>query len=1321
MAKGSGLTAIQVNNKAHFKIYPTAQQSLDPGEVTILIRGPKDTYGMAVLPPILGKAQMIRQKLLGLQSKQTYTENVLPLTHGATYLRNYGKNDMNKTYYIPKTQYDIEIEVDSRTDHAKISYVVKLEGKYLVSITSRGQNIVGSPFTVTASDNILTLLEKDSFQLEDGEEIDIVDVQTDRKVVLRIVDFVTEKMLLRENGTLEKISDDEAKKLMTTDKNNEIPNFDSETCTEIVKNFDIKPVRSDKFNKAAWKILAMYRVCKIFNDLIIQKKMKLKKERLASCIRPRSQQDIPDIVNSTFSETNVNSFVMSEMREKFIVPERISVSLTAEKSKTLYDPKATENIEEVESTCINMPMESTRLNTPDSLELQDTSTEEQEDTITFDRIAPSTVNNPFLNEMFEENYAATHNFGTFVASEYETNNSQNEETRDSSITIMIDPNLTPSPKIGSPSSPVNKNPFIETNITELERPKTPVYKIISGETVNRDGSVFINPKPELVTEEELGNEFVNPFFMHQFQTSHFSEPPVTDFIIGAPVSLPPIIRTATPEPEMKSLIITENEHTETDKNSDCEENVATESIYSTPVHNNLTIPNDTKRANATVSSTFHSLESNLTETVGHSNASTTSDSQFEPDQSDSDRNVTPKKDMWDSAYVSIDDNNSSPDTNNNENNTLCELISKPKLSPGDENTGLKQEEISNMGPAEREIWQTCSELKTGTSKPGEEGKSFRWEIKRPIFTPIIEESDRSISSGTKDMPRTEICTKPGETDSVSVAFAELNDMYQEYFPDSETNSTSIANEDNQLHSMEVEYVTLRKDSSVNSASEESDVKRHEAEQEGKISEVQANVTESISVSQPLRREQNISEYHKDKNIETQFGEKRYSNIVLEKKKYWDERIREIEAKSQETIILPKKQRTSSKQLKHDSLSKRKGKQMIKNFLSSGDYSQVININQNEDKDPPSKSQEYASEDGNIEPLKSNEKLVEKWKKYWDDKLEVDQTQIVNEVRRVNSPKSQIVTSTPQPTKIEQNKTVIKINTSLDANEDKQLSDTQSAPIKQELPEEVFKAFETSPKRFFGTSRKHILNKIDTFLGKPADVESSTSDEIGMCHESGLVSSRISLFHNMSNTEDLQCARRKSQSLHNIYQRKESEKNTKSIEDSNVEQINDAKFKTRVEPTCHVEAINANITATNNLKAKRLRITENSYHETFDEADDEKPVQLSKPQKPYEYIPKNINEVNDRSHSNLPKVEILRKKSFSKSEMDIFNKVPIDTSDDLDKYKSYDELPKINVKSFISLYESVSKTTEKPKPAKRVYRTSSADAPTRSNSITSGTL
>lgn len=1328
-AKGSGLLAVQINNKAHFKIYPTAQQCLDPGDVTILIRGPKDTYGMAVLPPIFGKAQLIRHKLLGLQSKQSYTENVLPITQGATYLRSYGKNDMNKTYYIPKSQYDIEIDVDKKSDHVKISYTVKLEGKYLVSITSRGHSIVGSPFSVTASNDIINILEKDNFCLEDGEEIDIVDVHTDRKVVLRIVDFVTEKMLLNENGTLEKISDDEANHLMMIDKGEGIQNFNSEVSDKIESTECEKSTKHQRFKKATYKIIIMGKVCKVFNNLIKDKQVILKHERIDTGIFTRNQQDIPDIVNSTLTETAVSPFVMPECREKFIVPQSLSVSLKAEISKSCCDDMI-ESTSDYGNVLIHIPMEKSRINTPDSLEIKNSSPDQLDYNIADGSVPPITGNNPFLNEMFEENYVAANNFGTFVASEYETNNSQNEETRGSSITIIIDPNVTPSPVEATSPSPINNNPFIAPNMLDFERPKTPVLKIISGEKVNRDESVFIDPEAKLIPEEELCNEFVNPFFMHQFESSHFDHVPTADFIIGAPVSLPPIIRAASPEPEMKSLIMTESDNENpsrerSKKYSDHE--------YLAPLLNNPNTSTD-KKGNSSISSTFHSLEFSLSETIDNSNASTTSDSQFDPDQSDSDRNVTPRRDIWDSAYVSIDDANSSPDNNNNENINLYETFGKQK-STSDEIVVLKQDEISNMGPAEREIWQTCNDLKCDASKVQEDVRQFKWEIKRPTFTPIIEESDRSISSGTKEVHKSEITMKSSETDTVSVAFAELNDMYQEYFPNSETRNSPFADEDNTLHSMEVEYITQTKGMSVDSASEISDVKRHDEELEGTISEVQANATESVSVSQTLHNEHDHLKIENENKIETQFGETHCSNIVLEKKKYWDERIRELEAKSQVSTMIPKKRRNSSKQLKHDSLSKRKGKQMVKNFLSTGDYSQVKDANQDIDKSPPYKRQEL--EDNQNDSEKINDiKIVKQWKKFWDEKLESDQIQIEAEALKTRSPKKNIISQISTNHKENQTVVKVKIRDNKDSNEhNKEPGNNDQGSSKQELPEEIFKAFETSPKRFFGTSRKQIMNKIDTFLGKPTEINSSTTD-ISMCHESGLVSSRISLFHNISNTEELPWTRKKCQSLQNISQRRDGEQKrtlidySQSVEETEAcnngrkdlvikyPEVNEV-IKYPEVNNRKAEAINTNVTEVTDLKTKRSRMMQNAYHKTLDETICEKQFKQTSRQIQNEYIKRiNKDEISSIQYS-MPKVDSLRKKSFSKSEMDIFNKVATDTGDTLDKYKSCDELPKINVKSFISLYESVSKTTERPKPSKRVFRTSSTDSQkTQSNSITS---
>lgn len=1281
VAKGSGLTVAQINHKMSFKVYPTSQQALDPGEVTILIKGPKDSYGMTVLHPVLGKAQKIRQKLLGLNSKQTFTENALPITQGAMYLRAYGKNDMNKTYFIPKVKYDIEIEVEKRLDHTKIWYTVTLEGRYEISITSRGLSIVGSPFAVTATQNIIGILERENFSLEDGEEIDIVDVKTDRKVVLRIVDFVTEKMLLRENGTLEKISEAEAKTLMTTNLENE------RSCS--VTEIDDHNYRSHKFNEVAQRILKMNRVCKVFNNVMEYKRTQsAQKEKQSEREKPfickRSQTDIPDIVNSTLCDTGINPFILSE--DKFIVPENISVSIRTEKAQH-YQTEAV--IRSAEDMTSNERVNSIRSNSPDSLEEKlSVEDEAEDDNISVDRLTPLSSNNPFLSEECED-FAVEKKLGTFVKSEYETNNSQNEETRDSAIKIIID-NNTP--------SPIETNPFIHTDVRLLDRPKTPVYKIITGELSNRADSPYLDPKNELLTDDMLSNEFVNPFFTHQFQsTSSFDKLPTTDFIIGAPVSLPPTLNVPSPEPGMMQVTCgknaTENYKTLEDKherNQSMEEDI-TPSVFSTP----LQTKNDKSKDQSTLLfSSFHSLDSDVTDTIDISNASTSSENQFEPyrvESIQSNREFSPRKDLWDSAYVSIDDSNSSPDNNNNENNGVSEVFSS-----SDETYNLREDELSKMGPAERELWTTCAALNE-TNKIHEEVKPYRWELKRPMFTPIIEESDRSISSGIN------MSLKSNEVDSVTVAFAEINDIYQEYFPNSEKGS-SITSENN-IHTTEVEQIETD-DTGVESASETIlDVMRHEIGKEGKISEVQANVTESDSVSQTLRDDTNEKAHIMQSNIDIiQFGDKSYNNIVLEKKKYWDEKIRLIEAKTEESTKHLKRRRIPGKQFKHDSLSKRKGKQIIKNLLHAGEQ-QVKLTRQNS----LSKSEEILAPVLDETHLRAEEKLVDKWRKFWDEKLETEHEDVQNVLSILNSPINTTITSEQTHRFSEGN-----------------LNQKNPVAVKQELPEEeVFKAFETSPKRFFGTSRKRILNKIDTFLGNPiSTVESVTIDQNKVIPDSGLVSSRISLFHSMSNTEPLPEIRSKSVSLHNIHMRKDSESSINSAERSDTEQNNQQKSENAETENKVMKMIteislekDSNAIA---LKEKRARMTQKSFNTSFNEVVNTKSNEGT--DSSYTRI---LHKPKGEYHAHIEKYKkspiALRKTSISKSEMDIFNKVPIDVDDGLDKHKSYDELPKINVKSFISLYENVSKSSVEQKPVKKVYRPSSTDSQTFSPpiSITSG--
>ncbi|KAI8420739.1 hypothetical protein MSG28_007962 [Choristoneura fumiferana] len=1294
VARGSGLTAAQIHNKVYFKIYPTAQQCIDPGEITILIKGPKDTYGMTVLPPIFGKAQLIRQKLLGLQSKPSFTENALPITQGAAYLRSYGKNDMNKTYYIPKEHYDIIIEVDSRPDHSRVGYTVNCEGRHEISITSRGQNIVGSPFTVTASHNIIDILERESFCLEDGEEIDIVDVKSDKKVVLRIVDFVTEKMLLQENGSLEKISEDEAKILMATeDIQNTYESIDTQSNNSSFTSLE-EPLSPQRFNTTAQKILKMNRVCKMFNNIMAEKQ--LLGEQKKPLDKQKSQQIIPDIVNSTFSECNANRYILSDNRDTFIIPENISVSLRTEKPKTSFKEVGDTKLKDHVRYSV-FPIPSKDCQKRKTVHETDIIKKLDEDIVS----VVSSSSNPFLNDMYEQNYVTEKVLGSYVNTEYETHRSPNEETAAAKISIFVEETDTDTP------SPLNTNPFIEPDII-YERPKTPVLKIITGEVKDRDDSVYVDSQIGQLAEEIQGNEFINPFFSHQHHQPNDQDDQrinVTDFIIGAPVSLPPILRAPTPEPTMESIMITRDDNTDLPGREQDNEESADE-IFSTPLHTIVK-----KREQLIEPSSFHSIDSNATENVEI--ISVTKESYKKPEThetSNINKSVTPKKDMWDSAYVSIDDSNSSPDSNNNDNNLLCEAQTKQKFST--EIFMPKPEDITKMGPAERELWLSCSELNTSDTAKIEDIRPSKIELKRKMFTPIIEENDRSISSGMKDFTRSDSTTKHGVMETVTVAFAELNDMYHEYFPSSENNSLTAKSENNYKQNNEVQYIIEKNDIHVDSASEQlSDVKRRTNKIEGEISEVQSNVTESVSVSQTLPLDKDNLPYKSFDAIsdETQFGGHNSTNIVHERKKYWDDKIRQIEAKSEEVKANQKKKRLSPKHMRqNDSLTKRKGKEIAKKILEEGrnvtqNVTEIIRLKY-------STPQPSAEED-----TQSDVKLVEKWKKYWDDKLEIEKEETESIRSRSRSPKSIDYTPSPQQLNFTDN-----------------ISEIKPLPVKQELPEEVFKAFETSPKRFFGTSRKQILNKIDSFIAKPTAVDKSTEDGGTAKNETGLVSSRISLFHNISQKEEVvPWKQRKSQSMHNIYERKDSEKSFASAEEVlSVDTVNKTyKYENPTQKITNsskdVETITIKKETENKptLQEKRARMAHKIYHKTFDETAYHKSLLAQKHEvQNNNYVKKTMKTFSTQDNS-LSKVHLLRKTSMSKSEMDIFNKttstkVPVN---DLDKYKSCEELPKINVKGFISLYETVSKSAVEPNLTRRASMRKTESNSSQAGSQNSGVI
>lgn len=1188
-ARGLGLTAAQVNNKMHFKLYPTAQQSLDPADITIFIRGPKDAYGMTVVPPVLGKAQQIRRAIINSQKPPQFTENLMPTTLGATYLRSYGKTDMKKTYHMPRAKYEIEIEVESKSDHIKVDYVVNLEGKYEISITSRGQNIIGSPFLVTASHNILGTLERESFCLEDGEEVDILDVKNDRKVVLRIVDFVTEKMLLREDGALEKITDEEANNLMgLKDKYSE---SDSKKNITHNNNFD-QIINKLRFKDIAIKVALLIRICKFFASNVFESK---KSSRTKHRITRQQQLGIPDIVNSTLNE---GCTIQRPHHKNNSQPKTSALLSQVEKQKQFYENIGKNSFQSKEKW----------------FEIKD---------IEEDLTKVLSTKNPFIEEL--ENLRLK----------------RQVSKEDEPIKIIVE-------NANSEGSSPNTNPFIEPEL--LERPKTPILKIITGNIQDRDDSVFVDPVLADVEDPFSINEFINPFFSHKHYETKDSIENITDFKIGALVSIPPTVQA---DGQLGSLHFTSNEYT------------------------NYEIENPSN-SNTTDSNAFVSLDSNASEDL--------SDIKF----CDSSRinnypNYPSKRDLWDSAYVSIDENNSSPDVPNKDSSILSDPAKKQdnfsdRIIP-------TYEEFFKLGPAERELWDSYDEI-TQVEPPYEQNCVTRWDSKRLVFTPILEENERSMSAGW-NLPDHEVNVHQNTVEPVIVAKTEQKLEPLEHTPNSGHSSVSYEEQDKSLQSVEVDLTTKVND--VDSASDIiSDVKRQtNRNKEGKISAVQFDATESGSASHYLQNDKTVLTTPKMSD------EDRLANIVWEKKKFWDEKIRqikEIESLEQKMTKSPKKN-IPNHTLSTKPITKNMAEVDLTNKSSVNIFGQDLTAQPDTDLNTRLScvaEQGYTSIDGRS----SDEKLVDKWKKYWDEKLEHEQQELFASGSRSISPRfkepspSRTFPKSNLPSSYCLNDNECRTDTAVKENREeyssKQITkpDSQSTLTKPDLPEEImFQAFETSPKRFFGTSRKQILSKIYSFIGKQANPIQRSISNVWTSNDKELISRRMSVFQSPSQ-EEIPYKTSKSKSMNNIHQHSET------CDKTMLKEIHDKAINSQQRKLPATKASGENTTNTQvTIEMSNLNKQENLKTLAEDPTSVKKSINRILCNKKESEI-----DINNKTPKNADK---LRKTLFCKSEMDIFAKFTnSDLEDDFDKYKSCDDLPKINVKNFITLYEQNSSTTEK---------------------------
>lgn len=200
-----GLVTGEQNRKGIFFVYPIPKK-YDLDGVHVFIKGPYGSYGRITIPAINGNYRNTDYKrAIYLSSK---VNSVSPTLQGGTFLRSLSQN------YGGGCEYDIQIRIKMTRTHAKVSYIPKNSGIHEISLTTNDHHLIGSPFGVPIDfPTNKYISDEDSLSDDDSDKIIV-----NKKYLTQIVDIMGEKMMLKENGTLEKLNNH----LHETNNNNEI-------------------------------------------------------------------------------------------------------------------------------------------------------------------------------------------------------------------------------------------------------------------------------------------------------------------------------------------------------------------------------------------------------------------------------------------------------------------------------------------------------------------------------------------------------------------------------------------------------------------------------------------------------------------------------------------------------------------------------------------------------------------------------------------------------------------------------------------------------------------------------------------------------------------------------------------------------------------------------------------------------------------------------------------------------------------------------------------------------------------------------------------
>lgn len=1031
VARGMGLVTASRNKRSAFYVYPTAQQGLEPGDISVQIKGPGNCYGSILIPVIYGKAHIIRNVFLNLGNRQNFIPNPSPLTQGPSYMRTYDKMNVQKNYFVPKIKNDIEVSIFIRHDRVKVCFTPTMVGYHELSLISKGCHLIGSPFAVNVGAG--SIEKQDSKDYLD-EDITIEDIaQPERKVVFRIVDFVTEKMLLTEDGRLERISNEDADALVQTkgsveDLTNKYRKLSNNTALalrgpdliEYQSNTDlngIKIIITTDFNKhfrsIVEKVIIVIRVCKAFQNISTM----AHKGKGAS---PKIFTATPDIVNSTRNESCAKKS-FTENNEPKLERQESAKELRKKFKSKLSSFNAT--AEQVEAY---------------------TSTEEEDSTHT-EKSSHQIYCNPFQAGASIE----------IIISSFDDDDE-------------VVPKYVP--------------PILPMLIEIPERPKSPVFKIIDNADDEIDPKIF-NEFELYKLESQIFDSFDGYLDNYCSETDNALNTsliivedapiedgrvsPSIDFHIGEPVTPTRVMNAPSSlEPDMDSIILAPNLEEALEKydmkmqkirepeTGQCYESGS--SNYVTPVRQTpyeemtdkeiLKMYDDPSPSQDFRSAKHSDLENEnnisnehgvnndfnvIQRAVGIERRVIEANNDHLELQESFVHNLEVERippiparynslETWDSAYISIDEVNSSPETN--ENNSKGDF-SRGKLFSIKENEQecmyaqmiyrqpMELSKIFNkLGPTESELWDIFPENKIENMNKNLENtpsiydnekiskfglnKSINESPKETVLPKVVSKTKFTENEVDNEnhvfkiqaidnigeklynrnyISKNQSIKKCKETNHVTAKTIEESD-------DSASDSNAdvkLSTEAEACNSTEELLPTKNANNVISSAQSET-----ESKDANHLSEKQLDTFKHIEKDQNTYTQSELKrKQHKTQEINNLNSKKLVlSKLIIEKKDYWDDKIKTYQRKEE------KKTRTISRKnspliQRNDSLSKKRGKQILAKLPSFTEKwknsfePQINNTN------------EIHSDHSNA----SHNSLVARWKDYWNEKVEKTQS------------------------------------------------------------------------------------------------------------------------------------------------------------------------------------------------------------------------------------------------------------------------------------------------------------------------------------------